>query len=285
MTLSDSNPILDPIFIAYAHEDIERAEEIRKSLESLGLTCFLDRHEIPPGATIDERIRRAIKECWALVVVLSENSLRSSYVANEVGWADQAQKPVVPFLACSNVVIPGWIGMNRRCAHTVSEVTQWAISEVRRWAEEVRHPKARDTYVKFCLFGKHQPYLAFEVRGRDPEQARIVAATEGAHSLYGFRPDATELLGRGGGFLLSVLKDWMEEEHFRRFEADQANMWHKVVHRQPIYARVPMTFVRGPNAGKTYVPVAVAYSIDTDTDCDYFLIFYIETARILPQPE
>ena len=93
------------IFIAYSHEDLADAEKIEKHLSSSGLQCFRDVITIPGSAEWIVEIARAIRGCSAVAVLLSEHSVSSEHVKNEIRVAANAGKPLVPILLSRGVPI------------------------------------------------------------------------------------------------------------------------------------------------------------------------------------
>ena len=76
------------IFISYAHEDESRVKELVSAFEKHGWSVFWDRH-IPAGATWRSYIGAALEEARCILVVWSQNSLRSDWVSEE---ADEGKR-------------------------------------------------------------------------------------------------------------------------------------------------------------------------------------------------
>ncbi len=70
------------IFLSYAREDRVRAEQMAQALESAGLDVFWD-NEIPPGRTWADYIEQKLSQCKALIVLWSEESVKSQWVREE----------------------------------------------------------------------------------------------------------------------------------------------------------------------------------------------------------
>ena len=85
------------IFLSYAREDIAVARSIKLSLERRGLTVFLDIDGLVRGPW-SSALEREITAASDLVVLVSAASIQSAMVANEVAFAIQRSKPVVPVL-------------------------------------------------------------------------------------------------------------------------------------------------------------------------------------------
>lgn len=75
------------IFISYSRRDLLRVEEIVTHLRSLGLTIWFDQQSIPYGARIRDSILQGIHASRIVIVFISENSLTSRWVLNELDAA------------------------------------------------------------------------------------------------------------------------------------------------------------------------------------------------------
>lgn len=67
------------VFLSYSRRDEPIAFEIRKAILSVGLSCFTDRVDIPPGADYASYIDCAIKACKIFLYIASENSYNSKW--------------------------------------------------------------------------------------------------------------------------------------------------------------------------------------------------------------
>lgn len=67
------------VFISYSRRDMQIADEICKSFQSVGLSCFTDRNNIPPGSDYVEYLRTAIRRCKIFLYIASYNSYNSQW--------------------------------------------------------------------------------------------------------------------------------------------------------------------------------------------------------------
>lgn len=72
------------IFISYSREDKSTAELIAELLDAHGLQPWYDQHSIEVGAKYIEKIERSIKAADAMIIILSENAIRSKWVTREI---------------------------------------------------------------------------------------------------------------------------------------------------------------------------------------------------------
>ena len=70
------------VFLSYSRDDLDRVRPLVTALEAEGLTVWWDR-ELNPGESFAETIDREIQEAKCVVVIWSENSVKSQWVKNE----------------------------------------------------------------------------------------------------------------------------------------------------------------------------------------------------------
>lgn len=86
------------VFISYSHLDSKIAEEIASVLSHFGVEYFLDCRDVEWGESIKERVCDGIRECIALLVIVSAASRKSEWVLFEIGHASALKKDILPYL-------------------------------------------------------------------------------------------------------------------------------------------------------------------------------------------
>jgi DNA-binding PadR family transcriptional regulator len=93
------------IFISHSRADEDLAGELITLLEKallLGVNeircTSVAGYDLPAGATIDDQLRLEIEESELLIGLVTENSLRSTYVLFELGGRWILRKPLIPVL-------------------------------------------------------------------------------------------------------------------------------------------------------------------------------------------
>lgn len=71
------------VFISYNHEDKEVARNVRTFLENKGFDVILDEDDLAAGRSILDFIQASIKQCDAVVSIVSAKSLQSGWVGQE----------------------------------------------------------------------------------------------------------------------------------------------------------------------------------------------------------
>ena len=87
------------IFISYSRRDDETMRRIAFFLRDQGFKVWVDNEKLIPGtAAWEESIETAIKNAYAMVIVLSPDSKSSEWVRREITYADQFEKRIFPVL-------------------------------------------------------------------------------------------------------------------------------------------------------------------------------------------
>jgi photosystem II stability/assembly factor-like uncharacterized protein len=85
-------------FMSYSREDSEFALRLARDLRDAGASVWIDQLDIRPGAHWDNAIEDALLEAPQMLVVLSPASSRSPNVRNEISFALEQGKIVVPVI-------------------------------------------------------------------------------------------------------------------------------------------------------------------------------------------
>ena len=86
------------IFFSYSRDDSEFVLTLAKNLRKAGANIWLDQLDIKPGTRWDKSIETALEESKTLLVILSKSSVASTNVMDEVSYALEEKKTVVPVL-------------------------------------------------------------------------------------------------------------------------------------------------------------------------------------------
>src|SRR5687768_13788131 len=93
----------DRTFVSYSRADSPFAVKLASDLRANGASVWLDQLDIAPGARWDNAIEDALRRSARVIVVLSPTSVASQNVQDEVSFALDEGKMIVPVLveACS----------------------------------------------------------------------------------------------------------------------------------------------------------------------------------------
>jgi formylglycine-generating enzyme required for sulfatase activity len=85
-------------FFSYARDDSEFALRLGKDLKAEGASVWLDRLDIKVGQRWDRAVQDALVNCPRILVILSPSSVESDNVIDEVSFALEKKKIVIPVL-------------------------------------------------------------------------------------------------------------------------------------------------------------------------------------------
>jgi hypothetical protein len=96
--VSDEAHLTDSYFLSYSRADESFALRFATDLRSNGVALWVDQFDIRPSEHWDRAIERAVRECCGLIVILSPRSVTSDNVADEISYAIDSGKPVLPVM-------------------------------------------------------------------------------------------------------------------------------------------------------------------------------------------
>jgi len=88
----------DGYFLSYSRSDEGFALRLAKDLRAKGVNMWVDQLDIRPSEHWDRAIERAVCACRGLVVILSPRSVASDNVADEISFAIDNGKSVLPVM-------------------------------------------------------------------------------------------------------------------------------------------------------------------------------------------
>mgnify|MGYP001806441954 CR=1 FL=1 len=84
------------IFISYKREDKEFALKLAKDLKAAEINIWIDQLNITPGEPWDNAIENALYFCSHFMVILSPASVKSEHVKDEIAFALEEKKLIIP---------------------------------------------------------------------------------------------------------------------------------------------------------------------------------------------
>jgi hypothetical protein len=133
--------IVDDVFISYARSDHERAGRLAAVLEAQGWTVWWDR-EIPPGATFDEHIEKALAGARCVIVLWSAESVTSRWVRTEASVASER-----------GVLVPALI----EPVTPPLEFRQIQAADLAEWSGDADDPQFKSIVERIALLAKTPP--------------------------------------------------------------------------------------------------------------------------------
>lgn len=86
------------IFISYSHTDSEFANSLCKEIEAAGYDVWLDRTDIKTGSHWDDEIVKGLNASQVFLILLSNKSVSSQNVKDEIGYAIDHNMQILPIL-------------------------------------------------------------------------------------------------------------------------------------------------------------------------------------------
>ena len=116
------------VFISFTHNDLAVTEAISRELHNRGITCWYYTREMQGGAHWQAAIMEALKlPPKAMVLVLSDEAARSTYVKKEITVAANDRIPIIPF-RLPGKDLPDDILFMMSDVHMMSAGSQWKKS-------------------------------------------------------------------------------------------------------------------------------------------------------------
>ena len=139
------------VFISYSRKDFDEVEALVKQLKQAipSLTYWFDLTGIESGDDFEERIIAAIDNSAFVLFALSENSMNSPWTKDEVMYAKNTGKRVLPVLMKDAVLSDGWFlfkfgrvdcidsANNLQVAKLVRNLSQWTQKPMAIWMQEM----------------------------------------------------------------------------------------------------------------------------------------------------
>lgn len=86
------------VFLSHSSKDEELVSEIKNSLHMLDCDVYLAIHDPRPGQYLSEKIQQEIRSCDIFIVLITQHSINSRYVQQEIGVALGEKKTIVPIV-------------------------------------------------------------------------------------------------------------------------------------------------------------------------------------------
>jgi len=129
------------VFISYNRNDEEVATQLREQLEAAGISCWFAPLDMQSGGGVREQIEEAIHKQGRVVLILSENSIRSSWVSFEVECALAEEKKkrgcrLFPIRICDYEKLTEWDARNSSTGENLShDVLDRFVPDFTKWMD------------------------------------------------------------------------------------------------------------------------------------------------------
>jgi pSer/pThr/pTyr-binding forkhead associated (FHA) protein len=97
----------DTLFVAYARPDWDKVvSALVSSLQQAGIQSWVDQYLVQHGDDWRASLEQALSECWAIVVVVTEQSLASNYVKMAYRYFAVQEKPLITLVVEPDTTLP-----------------------------------------------------------------------------------------------------------------------------------------------------------------------------------
>lgn len=86
------------VFVVHSMKDKEWVSRLTADLNKRGVSTWVESENLRPGADWQKELEKALRECRAIVVVISSNSMQSPNLFFEIGAAFANDKTIIPVL-------------------------------------------------------------------------------------------------------------------------------------------------------------------------------------------
>jgi hypothetical protein len=125
---------VNPLFISYSHKDGEFIDAMEKKLDGKGIRFWRDIHDATAGR-LEKVVDRAIRQNPIVLLVLSENSVKSDWVEHEARSARELEKELGQDVLCPVALDEAW----KNCAWPArlrEQIIEYNILDFSRWQDE-----------------------------------------------------------------------------------------------------------------------------------------------------
>jgi hypothetical protein len=98
---------INPLFISYSHRDGLFVDEVEKYLNKKGIRFWRDTHDATAGR-LEKVVDRAIRQNPVMLLILSENSIKSDWVEFEAKSARELEKVSGRDILCPIALDNSW---------------------------------------------------------------------------------------------------------------------------------------------------------------------------------
>jgi hypothetical protein len=127
---------ISPLFISYSHADGTFVDKLESSLNEKGIRFWRDIHDMKAGR-IEAQIDRAISQNRTVLLVLSENSIKSDWVEHEVRTARGLEKNIGRDVLCPVALDDSWKS-SPWPKRVMEQIMEYNILDFSEWKDDVK---------------------------------------------------------------------------------------------------------------------------------------------------
>ncbi len=127
---------ISPLFISYSHEDTQFVDKIENQLNAKGVRFWRDIHDMKAGR-IEKQIDTAISQNRTVLLVLSQNSIKSDWVEHEVRTARELEKDMGRDVLCPIALDDSWKS-SPWPKRVMEQIMEYNILDFSAWEDDVK---------------------------------------------------------------------------------------------------------------------------------------------------
>jgi len=127
---------ISPLFISYSHADSIFVNELENLLNGKGIRFWRDVHDAKAGRW-ERQIDRAIRQNPTVLLILSEQSLKSDWVEHEVRTARELEKELKRDVLCPVALDASW-KTSRWPKRVMEQIMEYNIIDFSEWEDDTR---------------------------------------------------------------------------------------------------------------------------------------------------
>ncbi len=127
---------ISPLFVSYSHADSQFVDKVGDCLTKRGIRYWRDIHDMKAGR-METQIDRAIRQNPTVLLILSEDSLRSDWVEHEVRTARGVEKEMGRDVLCPVALDDSWKS-SAWPKRLMEQIMEYNILDFSAWKDESR---------------------------------------------------------------------------------------------------------------------------------------------------
>jgi uncharacterized protein YjbI with pentapeptide repeats len=127
---------ISPLFISYSQKDSMFVDKLESKLNQKGIRFWRDIHEMKAGR-LEKQIDQAISQNQTVLLVLSENSIKSDWVEHEVRTARELEKKIGRDMLCPVALDNSWKS-SPWPKRIIEQIMEYNILDFSIWKDDVK---------------------------------------------------------------------------------------------------------------------------------------------------
>jgi uncharacterized protein YjbI with pentapeptide repeats len=125
---------VSPLFISYSHADTPFVERLEPRLTEKGIRFWRDVHNMTSGR-MEKQVDHAMRQNPTVILILSENSIRSDWVEHEARLARELEKEIGRDVLCPIALDDSWKSA-KWPARLMEQIKEYNILDYSNWKND-----------------------------------------------------------------------------------------------------------------------------------------------------